>query len=323
VTDLTLSGELADKAAQAVARLPPPLQHSGDEALRYVCALSDFAATAAQRHADWLGEALTNDRFAAPLGRDVLAADTEQALAAADDMEALQHQLRVLRNRHQLWIVWRHLVHRAPLEETTAALSALADVLIDGALTVVHRWCVDRDGEPRDAAGRPQRLVVLALGKLGAAELNLSSDVDLIFAYPEPGETSRGKTNQQFFVRVGQQLIQALDTVTADGFAFRVDMRLRPFGKSGPLAMHFAALEDYYVGHGRDWERYALIKARACAGDLAAGAALLDTLRPFVYRRYLDFGAIDALRDMKSRIYAERHDPDDLKLGPGGNRDSA
>ncbi|MEQ9005676.1 MAG: bifunctional [glutamate--ammonia ligase]-adenylyl-L-tyrosine phosphorylase/[glutamate--ammonia-ligase] adenylyltransferase, partial [Pseudomonadales bacterium] len=180
---------------------------------------------------------------------------------------------------------------------------------------------VDRDGEPRDAAGRPQRLVVLALGKLGAAELNLSSDVDLIFAYPEPGETGRGKTNQQFFVRVGQQLIQALDTVTADGFAFRVDMRLRPFGKSGPLAMHFAALEDYYVGHGRDWERYALIKARTCAGDLDAGAALLDTLRPFVYRRYLDFGAIDALRDMKSRIYAERHDPDDLKLGPGGIRD--
>ena len=168
---------------------------------------------------------------------------------------------------------------------------------------------------------QPQRLVVLALGKLGAGELNLSSDVDLVFTYPEAGETSSGETNQQFFVRVGQQLIQALDAMTVDGFVFRVDMRLRPFGASGPLAVDFGNLEDYYATQGRDWERYALMKARPCAGDRESGAALLRALRPFVFRRYLDFGAIEALRDMKARLVAERHQSDDVKLGPGGIRD--
>jgi [glutamine synthetase] adenylyltransferase / [glutamine synthetase]-adenylyl-L-tyrosine phosphorylase len=321
VVDLALSGELADKSRQALTRLPEQLVAVGGDALAYVCALSDFAAATAQRHADWLADRLRDDAFSQPPARGDLAAVAASALDSVSDMDSLQRALRQLRNRQQLWIVWRHLVARAPLEETTASLSDLADELIGRTLDMVHGWVGERDGEPRDDAGNPQRLVVLALGKLGARELNLSSDVDLIFTYPHAGETDRGKTHQQFFVRVGQQLIQALDTITADGFAFRVDMRLRPFGKSGPLAMHFAALEDYYVAHGRDWERYALIKARACAGDMTAGAELLDSLRPFVYRRYLDFGALDALRDMKARLYAERHDPDDLKLGPGGIRD--
>lgn len=321
MNDLTLSGELSAKAARNTSRLPEGLRAAGGAELDYVCALSDFAAATAQRHADWLAAALRDGTLHQAPTRLGLASDARAALASVPDMDALQQTLRRVRNRYQLWIVWRHLVARAPLEETTASLSDLADELIDQALAVVHGWARERDGEPRDAEGRSQRLVVLALGKLGARELNLSSDVDLIFAYPQAGETDRGRTNQQFFVRVGQQLIAALDTVTADGFAFRVDMRLRPFGKSGPLVMHFDAMEDYYVGHGRDWERYALIKARACAGDVEAGAGLLDALRPFVYRRYLDFGAIEALRDMKTRIYAERHDVDDVKLGPGGIRD--
>jgi [glutamine synthetase] adenylyltransferase / [glutamine synthetase]-adenylyl-L-tyrosine phosphorylase len=321
VTEYRLSGELAERADHAVARLPPALAEAGGQALRYICALSEFAAQAAQRDPDWLIESLHAGRLQEAPGRAEIATQADAAVAGVKGMDDLQQRLRRLRNRFQFWIVWRHLALRAPLEDTTAALSVLADVLIDRALDAVHAWNVERDGEPLDGAGRPQRLVVIALGKLGAEELNLSSDVDLMFAYPEPGETERGKTNQQFFVRAGQQLIQALDAVTADGFVFRVDMRLRPFGKSGPLAMHFEAMEDYYVGHGRDWERYALIKARACAGDVAAGSELLGALRPFVYRRYLDFGAIDALRDMKARIYAERHDVDDIKLGPGGIRD--
>ena len=122
------------------------------------------------------------------------------------------------------------------------------------------------------ASGASQRLVVIALGKLGAGELNLSSDVDLIFAYPQAGETrSAARTNQQFFMRLGQRLIQVLDTVTADGFVFRVDMRLRPFGDSGALVLSFDQIERYYEEQGRDWERYAWIRARPCAGDLAAG----------------------------------------------------
>lgn len=319
--NLSLSGPSADKAEQLAPRLERALGAPADAETRYVAALSDFAAGMIQQHGDWVAAGLREDRFAAAPSAAELHAALDEALAAAADMEALQQALRRVRNRFQLWIVWRHLANRAPLEETTAALSDMADGLIERALDIVHAWACERDGVPRSEAGAPQRLVVLALGKLGARELNLSSDVDLIFAYPEPGSTERGRTCQQFFVRLGQQLIAALDTVTGDGFAFRVDMRLRPFGKSGPLAMHFEAMEDYYVSHGRDWERYAMVKARPCAGDVDAGAALLADLRPFVYRRYLDFGALDALRDMKARLIAERHDPDDLKLGPGGIRD--
>jgi len=215
----------------------------------------------------------------------------------------------------------------ASLEETTAACSLLADELIDSALDRLHGWLCGLRGTPvGESSGADQRLVVIALCKLGAAELNLSSDVDLMFCFPEPGRTHRpqggsGELNQQFFVRLGQQLIQALDLMTPDGFVFRVDMRLRPFGGSGPLAMDFPGVEDYYATQGRDWERYALMKARPCAGDIAAGQALLHDLSPFVYRRYLDFGAIDALRDMKARLVADRQHPEDVKLGRGGIRD--
>jgi [glutamine synthetase] adenylyltransferase / [glutamine synthetase]-adenylyl-L-tyrosine phosphorylase len=321
VLDLTLTGPLGEKAAQLAPRLEAAFGDGADDELRYVCAQSDFAANVALRQVDWLAAARNAGTFAAPPQRAQMRETLASALTGATDMATLQSILRQLRNQYQLWIVWRHLVSRAALEETMSTLSDLADVFIDASLAVVHAWVCQRDGVPLRDDGTPQRLVVLALGKLGGRELNLSSDVDLIFAYPQAGTTDRGKTNQQFFVRVGQQLIQALDQVTADGFAFRVDMRLRPFGASGPLVASFAAMEDYYVSHGRDWERYALIKARACAGDVAAGAELIESLRPFVYRRYLDFGALDALRDMKARIYAERHDPDDLKLGPGGIRD--
>jgi [glutamine synthetase] adenylyltransferase / [glutamine synthetase]-adenylyl-L-tyrosine phosphorylase len=320
VPDLTLTGLLEDKARQLAPKLAAAFEDV-DEELRYVCALSDFAATTALQHPEWLIDMRRAGCLAAPPERQRMRADLQAALAGISDMAGLQAVLRRSRNRYQLWIVWRHLALRATLEETMAVLSDLADVFIDEALAVVHDWACRRDGVPLLEDGSPQRMVVLALGKLGGRELNLSSDVDLIFAYPRAGLTDRGRTNQQFFVRVGQQLIQALDQMTVDGFAFRVDMRLRPFGSSGPLVAGFAAMEDYYVSHGRDWERYALIKGRACAGDVESGVALLETLRPFVYRRYLDFGALDALRDMKARILAERHDPDDLKLGPGGIRD--
>ncbi len=318
--DLTLTGLLEDKARQLAPRLEQALG-TADPELLYVCALSDFAAAAVPRHGEWLAGMRGRGAFDSAPTREYIASTCSAALAEVADMASLQRTLRELRNRFQIWVIWRHVTRRATLQETTAALSALADVLIDGALGLLHGWACEREGVPQSESGTPQRLVVLALGKLGAGELNLSSDVDLVFTYAEPGRTRTGKTCQQFFVRLGQQLIQALDQMTADGFAFRVDMRLRPFGSSGPLAAHFAAVEEYYVTHGRDWERYALVKARPCAGDIQAGEELLSTLRPFVYRRYLDFGALDALRDMKSRLYAERHDVDDVKLGPGGIRD--
>jgi glutamate-ammonia-ligase adenylyltransferase len=320
--DFWLQDELAAQAAPQLERLEVLVGGTLDAESRYVFALSEFALHTALTQHEWWQATYRSGEFARPLTAGDIRAMSAAALAGIDAMPALQAALRRLRNRCQLWIVWRHLAMRAPLEETTGVLSDLADIVIDAALEKVHGWAAAREGEPVGGeSGTPQRLVVLALGKLGARELNLSSDVDLVFAFPEAGTTRRGRTNQQFFIRVGQQLIQALDPVTPDGFAFRVDMRLRPFGGSGPLAMSFAAMEDYFLSQGRDWERYAFIKARACAGDVAAGTALLRDLRPFVYRRYLDFGAIDALRDMKARIQAERHDAANLKLGPGGIRD--
>src|SRR5690606_27630374 len=172
-----------------------------------------------------------------------------------------------------------------------------------------------------------QQLVVLGMGKLGAYELNVSSDIDLIFSFPEQGETRGGTRpveNQLFFIRLAQRLILALDKISADGFVFRVDMRLRPYGDSGALALSFNAMEEYYQDQGRDWERYAMIKARVVAGDREAGERLMRDLRPFVYRRYIDFSAIEALRSMKEMIAREvrrRGLENDIKLGPGGIRE--
>jgi glutamate-ammonia-ligase adenylyltransferase len=323
-----LPESLAAKGARSTEQLqldnldPALLEDAG-----WVFALSDFASTTAAKQRDWLADALADHGFARAATAADLHAELELALTGVTDLAGLQRAVRIVRQRFQLWLVWRHMLGEAPLEETMAACSLQADLLIDAACQRVYGWLCESRGTPwGDETDSAQQLVVLALGKLGGRELNLSSDVDLIFAYPERGHTrradgSRGETNQQFFVRLGQQLIQALDTVTMDGFAFRVDMRLRPFGASGPLAMDFLGIEDYYATQGRDWERYALMKARACAGNIEAGGRLLSDLRPFVYRRYLDFGAIDSLREMKGKLIAERQHPEDVKLGPGGIRD--
>ncbi len=289
---------------------------------RWVLGLSDFAQWVAARQGQWLVEAVDAERFAVPLPERWLTDALERQLADVEDMPTLQERLRQLRNRCQLWVVWRHLLGQSTLEETVSVMSMMADHIIDAALDLVYRWEASREGSPTSSTGERQRLIVLALGKLGAEELNLSSDVDLIFAYPQEGTTESGKTNQQFFTRVGQQLINALDPVTVDGCVFRMDMRLRPYGDSGPLVMHCAAIEHYFETQGRGWERYAFIKARACAGDIEQGNALLRILQPFVYRRYLDFGALDALREMKARLLQQRHHPEDVKLGPGGIRDA-
>lgn len=250
------------------------------------------------------------------------------AIAAARNERQLGELLRRLRERELLRIAIRDLSGWAPLFETTAALSHFADACLDGALQKLYLWQTRDVGTPHgERSGKPQAMVVLGMGKLGAFELNFSSDIDLIFAYPEEGETRGGRreiTNGEFFTQLGQRLIAALDTQTNLGFVFRVDMRLRPYGDAGPLAMSFDAMEAYYQSHGRDWERYAMIKARAVAGDVQAGQQLLTLLRPFVYRRYLDFGAFAAIREMKQLIreqVARKGMERNVKLGPGGIRE--
>ncbi len=245
------------------------------------------------------------------------------------DEETLHRKLRQLRRREMVRIAWRDLAGFSDLEETMSDLSALAEQAISLALEHHSRWLSERFGQPFGINGEPASMVVLGLGKLGGSELNYSSDVDLIFAYDHPGHTRPesgrdGVDNQVYFIKLGQKIISAIATVTTDGFVFRTDMRLRPNGSNGPLVLSCPAMEHYYQTHGRDWERYALIKARQVAGDENAGQEILDILKPFVYRKYLDFGAFDSIRVMKGMIERELEQADfnqNIKLGWGGIRE--
>lgn len=256
----------------------------------------------------------------------------QQRLESVETEPELHAVLRQFRHREMVRIIWRDLNRLAEMEQTTRDLSALADACIDQALSWLYRWACDKWGTPYSRAGegnpaQPQRMVILGMGKLGAGELNLSSDIDLIFSFPRMGETEgvrRCLDNSSFFNKLAQKLIQALDQQTADGFVFRVDMRLRPYGQSGILVPSFAAMEEYYQDQGRDWERYAMIKARVVAGDKQAGAVLMQDLRPFVYRKYLDYSAFESLRDMKAMINREvrrKNLHGNVKLGSGGIRE--
>ncbi|RON17710.1 bifunctional glutamine synthetase adenylyltransferase/deadenyltransferase [Pseudomonas brassicacearum] len=257
-----------------------------------------------------------------------LCAQIAAAVNAAQTEDELGRVLRRQRTRHQVRIIWRDLTRQADLVQTCRDLSDMADASIDQAYQWLYSRHCQQFGVPTGRrSGEPQQMVILGMGKLGAVELNLSSDIDLIFAYPEGGETigvKRSLDNQEFFIRLGQRLIKALDPMTVDGFVFRVDMRLRPYGSAGALVLSFNALEQYYQDQGRDWERYAMIKSRVVAGDQVAGAQLQEMLRPFVYRRYLDFSAIEALRTMKQLIQQEvrrKGMADNIKLGSGGIRE--
>lgn len=270
-------------------------------------------------------------------GRESFAADLREELAPLAEAAAakFESQLKTILRRYQqqqmLRIIWRDVCEKGDVADICADISALADAQLDAALDLLHRHCVAQWGEPQSHRdGTAQRLVIIGMGKLGAYELNLSSDIDLIFAYPDAGSVAAQPaataelSNQQFFTRLGQKLIDALDTVTSEGFVYRVDMRLRPYGSEGALVCSFDAMENYYQSQGRDWERYALIKARAVAGDKCAGAELLTRLRPFVYRRYLDFSAFEALRSMKMQINKQvrrKGLEQDIKLGSGGIRE--
>ena len=254
------------------------------------------------------------------------------ALMEQDYASGAEELKRRLRNFHQLEYlstIWRDICDLADVHEICRRMSELADSALHVSLQVLHHWSCQEWGQPT-ADDEPQAMVVIGMGKLGAHELNVSSDIDLIFSFPRAGKVVNGPaakeplTNQQFFTRLGQRLIDALDTKTADGFVFRVDMRLRPYGSEGALVASFDAMEDYYQSQGRDWERYALIKARVVAGDKEQGQQLLDRLKPFVYRRYLDFAMFESLRGMKSQINKQARRGKlaaDIKLGPGGIRE--
>ena len=261
--------------------------------------------------------------LAQPFAPEAMAAYLDAADTASP--EALAAALRRLRQRVMLRVIARDLAGLADLTEVMRTVSALADLTVARARDAHHAWLAERHGEPMGSdSGLPQRLLVVGMGKLGGRELNVSSDVDLVFVYPEDGESAgpRSVSNHEFFTKLGQRLIGALHESTPEGFVFRVDMRLRPFGDSGPLVASFASLENYFITQGREWERYAWIKGRPLTPERADELEKLT--RPFVFRKYLDFGAYASMRDLHAQIRAEvrrRELSDNIKLGPGGIRE--
>ena len=291
-----------------------------------VFTFSDFVQQSLMAYPEWL-VSLESEPPQADEWREY-AGWLEAELAEVHDETALMRALRVFRRRVMVRIAWSQALSLVSEEDTLQQLSHLAETLIVHARNWLYDACCRDWGTPCSADGVPQPLLILGMGKLGGGELNFSSDIDLIFAWPEHGSTQGGRReldNAQFFTRLGQRLIKVLDQPTQGGFVYRVDMRLRPFGDSGPLVLSFAALEDYYQEQGRDWERYAMVKARIMGDDDGVYTGELRAmLRPFVFRRYIDFSVIQSLRNMKGMITREvrrRGLKDNIKLGAGGIRE--
>ncbi len=261
---------------------------------------------------DSLGEPFTADRMHAYLAEHT------------QDEAALSEHLRHLRSWVLCHLLVRDLNGMAPLAEVTETMTLLAEVAIQVAHDAAHAALIERYGRPLSPSGWEQELLIVGMGKLGGRELNVSSDIDLIFVYPEDGDTGGHKviSNFEFFERLGKRIIKLLADITEHGQVFRVDMRLRPNGDSGPLVCSFMMLENYFITQGREWERYAWIKARVLRGE--SYTELEAIARPFVFRKYLDYGAIDAMRNLHAQIRREvmrRDRANNVKLGPGGIRE--
>ena len=298
------------------------------ESLARVWGCSEVVARWCIRYPQWLLALNQQNITTTCLSRDDLQQRWQQY--SFDSERLFFAALRQFRNQQMLRIIWRDIAGWSDLHNTMQELTALAEVCIHAArdfYTQADSELSNEFGQPFSADNEPQQLIVIAMGKLGAWELNVSSDIDLIFAYQRDGETAGGiKTlsNADYFVRLAKKIIAALNNTTEDGFVFRVDMRLRPFGEGGALVSSFNALENYYQIHGREWERYAMIKARVVAGSETAASELMQMLRPFVYRRYLDYGAYESMRDLKTMIVQQvkrKGMQHNVKLGAGGIRE--
>ncbi|HEY2679327.1 MAG TPA: bifunctional [glutamate--ammonia ligase]-adenylyl-L-tyrosine phosphorylase/[glutamate--ammonia-ligase] adenylyltransferase [Steroidobacteraceae bacterium] len=316
----SVPGELRDSVERfferaGVPSIPEPFRGQLPRAV----AGSEFIASALIQDPGALEWLVIRESVRAPI-------EYETRVAAAPTVESAQFLLREWRRREMLRIAWREICGSASVTQTLHAVSDLADACIRAAVQAAQAHLRPVFGTPRGAAGPAAAFIVLGMGKLGGRELNFSSDIDLVFLFSEAGETDgpRMLDSEEYFNRLGREVIRLLDVRNADGFVFRVDMRLRPFGASGPLAVSLESLESYLQEHGRDWERYAWIKARPVVGAAVYASAYEEFVRPFVYRRYLDFGIFESLRDMKALIVREvaRRDLEQhLKLGRGGIRE--
>ena len=325
-----LRARIAERAESLAAAGGPPTEGGAAEALArslpLVWACSDFVADACQRDPRLLAWLAGPGRLQDDATREWLVADLAAELDPDPDDASFMDGLRRFRRRQLARIAWRDLASLADIEVVLRELSLLADVCIGAARDHAARILRVRCGVPRAPDGSEMELLVLGMGKLGGGELNFSSDVDLVFLFPEHGETdgARPLEHEEYFTRLGRRIAQLLGTVTAEGFVYRVDLRLRPFGDSGPQVVSFDAFEDYLQQHGLDWERYAYVKARPVLGAARFDELHRNVLRPFVYRRYLDFRVFESLREMKSLIAREverRELQGNVKLGPGGIRE--
>ena len=287
---------------------------------------SDFIVDAFYRYPQWLTN-IINHPPQADERRYYQQWLNEHLTSVLDEM-ALMKALRLFRRYILVRLEWSQLTHTSNDEQILNQLSELAEVIIVTARDWLYDLSCKEWGTPCNHQGEPQPLLVLGMGKLGGGELNFSSDIDLIFTYPEHGQTQGGRReldNAVFFTRLGQRLIKALDNITEDGFVYRVDMRLRPLGEGGPLVLSFSSMEDYYQEQGRDWERYAMVKAKVLGDQQDPySKELYQMLKPFVYRRYIDFSVLQSLRNMKSMIEREvrrRGLKNNIKLGAGGIRE--
>ncbi len=288
-------------------------------------ASSDFVARTCIRYPARFYQ-LLDEGFTSGRNLDDYRERVNHVLTAASDEAELMTMLRELRQQEMLRIAWRDLNALAPVETILHELTDFAEAVVAQTLQHLEKQRAEIFGMPCNAEGEALPLLVFAMGKMGGGELNFSSDIDLIFVYGEEGETagSRRKSFHEFYLAVIHKLVKVLDEVTADGFVYRVDTRLRPFGDSGPMAMSFSGMEQYYQLQGRDWERYAMIKARLITGRDSDKKHLRLMLTPFVYRRYLDFSMLESIREMKAMINAQmkrKRMTNNVKLGPGGIRE--
>lgn len=302
-----------------------PQQDISLAALGRAWACSDFVAKNCVRYPDIVFK-LYNEGLESPRSIEDYRQLVDLAVSVASDDNALMRSIRVLRQQEMMRIAWRDLNALADDETILHELTDLAEAVVVITLQHLEKQQAEIFGMPLDVNGDEQYLLVFAMGKMGGRELNFSSDIDLIFSFPDDGETPgpRRKSHYEFYLAVIRKLVKVLDEVTADGFVYRVDIRLRPFGESGPLAMSFSGIEQYYQLQGRDWERYAMIKAKLITGREKDRHYLQAILTPFVFRRYLDFSMIDSIREMKSMINAQmkrKRMTNNVKLGPGGIRE--
>ena len=288
---------------------------------------SEFIAQYFLRSTDRLLAALADNSFHRPWNLDDYQHYLSEQLDCQSDFKSFQQQLRQARHLAMIRIAWRDLNQQAELSESLNELSWLAEACTQHASHYAQQQLQADYGIAQSESGRTLDLIVIGMGKLGAWELNFSSDIDLIFCFARNGQTQGGRRSEshsEYFARWARLLISLLGDNTADGFVFRVDARLRPFGNSGQMALSFDAMEAYYERHGREWERYAMVKARVIAGHPVDGDELMERLHPFVYRRYLDFSAYESLRDMKAMVEQEvikKGMANNIKLGPDGIRE--